>query len=158
MKEPNASRRCCFAGQNKVYTDEVKVLLTKEITKLIEKNNVTEFLVGKYGRFETLCAMTVSNLKTVYPNLKLDVIVPYEAPNGVSGNRLYYCDYDNIYSADVSKNLPPRHAAMKAEQYMIDRSDFFVCYADNAFGGAMKALKYAQKSGDIEIINIAQMI
>lgn len=158
MNESKASRRCCFAGHNKLYTAEVKAVLTKEIVRLIKNNNVTEFWVGKYGRFEMMCAMTISELKKVYPELKLNIIVPYEAPNNERGDRLYYCDYDSIYSADVSKNLPPRRAAMKADQYMIDRSDFLICYVENETGGAVKALKYAQKSGDISIVNIAKMV
>lgn len=157
MKNTDTSLRCCFVGQNKIYGGEVKEVLIKNIMQLVEKNNVTDFLVGKYGRFEMLCAVVISELKNIYSQLTLSIVVPYEVPSPVRDTHLYYCNCDNIYSADIPKSIPPRHAVMKTAQFMIDRSDFLVCYVENELDRAHKALKYAQKSGHLGIINIANV-
>ena len=39
-------------------------------------------------------------------------------------------------------------------EYMINKSDFLICYVQHSCGGASKTLEYAEKKKHIEIINI----
>ena len=61
--------------------------------------------------------------------------------------------YDRVILPDIGR-LPPRLAILKMNEWIIDRCDTLVCYVEKDYGGAYKALKYAEMRGR-EIINLA---
>ena len=70
---------------------------------------------------------------------------------------MYYENYDTILMADISENTPQKLRILKCNEYMVNTSDFIICYVEHN-GGAAKTLEFAQKKTNIEIINIATTI
>lgn len=69
---------CCFAGHVRIPNkEELKIKLKKEITNLIEKENVTTFYSGGKGAFDWLCAHTVDELRKDYPFIKSYWVLSY---------------------------------------------------------------------------------
>lgn len=145
-------KRCCFAGHSKIYQSNIAELVYTQVEFLIREKNVTEFWVGNYGDFDRLCAGVVSQLKKHY-NIRLFLVVPYLTKSLNDNRSLYYKKYDGIYIADMPANTPPRLKILKSNQYMIDNSDYLLCFVNTSWGGAAKTLEYARKR-NIEIISL----
>ena len=58
--------------------------------------------------------------------------------------------------ADIPPKTPARLRIIKANRYMVDCSDFLVCFVKYSFGGAVKTLEYAEKKGNIRVINLCE--
>ena len=148
-------KRCCFAGHSKIYQtddllDDIKVLLKE----LITKENVREFWVGNYGKFDKLSSRAVMSLKNIYPDIQLNLILPYLTSEINENHEFYYKNYDNIIIADISENTPKKYRIAKCNQYMVTHSNFIICYVINSWGGAAKTLKFAENQAHIMVFNL----
>lgn len=148
------TKRCCFAGHSKIYDDSVRDTLKEIITDLIEKENVKEFWVGRYGQFDNCCTGVVRELKTVYPDIRLELIIPYLTKAIELDIEQLRKNYNSILISDIPENTPKKFKILKTNEYMVNNSDFIVCYVDHSWGGAVKTLEYARKKKHIKIINI----
>ena len=150
------SKKCCFAGHSKIYnSDEIYIKLLACIENLITKEDVSVFWVGNYGRFDALAAKAVQNLKTKYPHITLELVIPYLTKEIDENKEYYYQSYDHILIADISQNTPKRFYISRCNEYMVDKSDFIICYVKNSWGGASKTLDYAKRKNYIVILNLA---
>lgn len=146
---------CCFAGHSKLAdTETIYERLYSTIEHLISTENVNEFLVGNYGDFDRLSARAVRALKEKYSNIQLNLVVPYLTSEINENKELYYKNYDNILITDMPENTPMKVQILKANQYIVSKSQFLVCYIKYSFGGASKTLEYAKKKTNVKIINI----
>jgi len=148
------NKKCCFAGHRELSdTDEIYNKLLTCIEKLIVEENVSEFWVGNYGHFDSLSAKAVREAKQKRPDVQLNLVIPYLTANINEYREIYYKNYDNILMADIPENTPKRFYISKCNEYMVQKSDFIICYVKYNWGGANKTLKYAQKK-KIKIFNI----
>lgn len=146
---------CSFAGHSNLYgTEALYDKLLCIIEDLIITENINEFWVGNYGDFDKLSATAVRELKQKYPEVQLNLVIPYLTAEINQYKELYYNNYDNILLADMPENTPKKVRILKANQYMVSNSRFLVCYVKYTFGGASKTLEYAKKKSDIKIINL----
>ncbi len=146
---------CCFAGHSELYhTKDIYDKLLLEIEDLITTENVNEFRVGNYGDFDKLSAEAVRALKQKYPDIQLNLVIPYLTSEINEYKEMYYKNYDNILVAEIPEKTPKRVQILKANRYMVDTSRFLVCYVKHTFGGASKTLEYAKNKSDIKIINL----
>ena len=147
---------CCFAGHSRVYSSEKvyeKVLLLAET--LICDQKVSEFRVGNYGGFDALCTRAIRELKNKYPHIVLILVIPY-LTNDINEYKNYYNEtYDAILIAQIPESTPKKFQIIKANQYMVDKSQFMICCIDHEWGGAFKTLEYAKRKKYIKIYNIA---
>lgn len=151
-------RRCCFAGHSKLYnTDEIYAELIKHIERLIVEENVSEFMVGNYGNFDSLSAKAVRHFKHKYPEISLVLVIPYLTKTINEYKEMYYKNFDTILMADIPENIPQKLRILKCNEYMVNNSDFLICCIEHS-GGAYKTLEFAEKKINIEIINIATKI
>ena len=112
------SKRCCFAGHSKIYhTDDIYDNLVNLIEKLIIEEDVSEFWVGNYGNFDGLSAKAVRNLKEKYPDIQLNLVIPYLTSNINEYKELYYEKYDNILMADLPDQTPKKFQILKWNRY-----------------------------------------
>lgn len=140
---------CCFAGHGNLnYKDELKNLIYNKCIELITVNYVREFWVGNYGNFDTMAANIVRELKHEYPEIELNLIIPY-----LTAEINNYKEYDNIIMVDIPLNTPKRYWILKSNQYMINQSNYLVAYVNYSFGGAVKTLEYAKRRKHIVIFN-----
>ncbi len=147
---------CCFAGHSKLYdTDEIENRLLEEIEKLISENNVTEFWVGNYGAFDRISKDAVRKIKSKYPHIKLCLIIPYLTRRINEEKEKFYCDYDEILMAEIPDYTPKKFYISKCNQYMVNMSEYVICYVKYSFGGAARTMEYAKTKKHITIINLA---
>ena len=111
-----------------MYDDSVYVKAKKEIVKLIENENVREFYVGNYGEFDRGVASIIRKLKCIYNDISLVLVIPYLTKE-INKGKEWYCEkYDHITIADVPLDTPVRYRIVKANEYMVDNSDFIISY------------------------------
>ena len=147
---------CAFSGHREIkITDKVKNTLKLEIIKLID-NGVTVFLNGGALGFDILCAKTVIELKEVFKNIKLHMILPCrdQAERWGYNNRLMYEEVlrksDSVYY--VSEAYEPG-CMQKRNRFLVDNCDYLLTYLEKDKGGTYYTVKYAEKQGK-NIINI----
>ncbi len=87
------SKICCFAGHKDCYDDPVKKLIEKAVEIMIEQEKVREFWVGNYGGFDRVSAYTIRNFKSKYPDIKLNLVIPYftQGINEIKEGLYNYC-------------------------------------------------------------------
>ena len=147
-------KSCFFIGHREA-SDELLPLLEQTVEKHIFEYGVTEFIVGKYGRFDHLAARAVISLKQQYPQITLSLLIPYhpterpiETPPG----------FDNTYYPPGMENVPRKLAIVRANRYMVDNVDYLIAYAWHPASNARDLLEYAQRRahrGLITVENIA---
>ena len=149
-------KRCCFAGHSElVDKDKIYESVLEFIEKLITEENVSQFRVGHYGNYDSLCAKAVRRLKDKYPHIHLDLIIPYITADIRDLKSYYNENYDTITNAEIPENTPKRFYITKCNEYMVDTSEFLICYVKNNYGGARQTLNYAKRKGHIKIFNLA---
>ena len=151
------SKRCCFAGHSKLYgTNDMYNKLISLIERLIKEEDVSEFWVGNYGDFDRLCAGAVRNVKRKHPHIELNLVIPYLTSDINNNRQFYYRKYDNIIIADLPEGTPKRFWIIKCNEYMVQCSDFIICYVQYSCGGAAKTMEYAKKRESIIIYNLGE--
>ncbi len=154
--EIKMKRVCTFAGHRNISaTKELLSALRKHIEILITKENVSEFLVGNYGGFDHIAAEAVRELQKLYPQIKLNLVIPYLTKAITEYKEQFYEKYDSILMADIPLSTPKNLRIIKSNQYMVDKSDFLICFVNHSRGGASQTVEYADKKG-VSIINLAK--
>lgn len=151
-------KRCCFAGHSTLYSGKNELLkrLRATAVDLIEHHGVTQFWVGHYGSFDGCAAVTIRDLKKDYPYIELDLIIPYLTKEINEYSREYNEKYDHILMADVPENTPHQFYIVKTNEYMVNESDFIICYVQFPWGGAARTMRYAKTKKHITVINLAE--
>lgn len=151
------NKRCCFAGHSQIYnTDNLYNNLVNLIERLIIEENVSEFWVGNYGNFDGLSTKAVRDLKENHPNIQLNLVIPYLTSSINECKELYYKKYDHILMADLPEKTPKKFQILKCNEYMVQNSNFIICYVQYSWGGAAKTLEYAKRKKHIKIFNLAE--
>jgi len=134
-----------FIGHNECFgvTSE---MVTAEIVKLIEKGAVY-FLSGGQGGFDRMCAGCVFRLKKAYPNIKNYLVIPYLTFTVFDKDI-----FDEIIYPDGFEKYHYKAAIPTRNRYMVDNSDYAICYVNHGWGGAAQTYKYAKKK--LEIIDL----
>lgn len=145
---------CCFAGHSDMNGSDAKEKIKNIAERLITEKNVTEFWVGNYGGFDACAASAVRELKLKYPDVKLILAIPYFTKKIEEYRDWYEKNYDKIMLADIPVTTPGKYKIIKANEYMVENSDFLICYIDHTWGGAYKTYTYAKRKNK-EIFNVA---
>ncbi len=138
---------CCFFGHREV-THNIREKLTAIIESLITEDNVTEFYVGYQGQFDNMAYSVLKELKSNYQHIRYTVVLAY-MPD------LYIKE---VYGGDTlfpdgMENVPKKYAINKRNDWMIQHSDYAVCYVHKITGGAAKFREKAEKKG-LRIIDV----
>lgn len=150
---------CCFAGHGKlIYGKNIKNQIFNKCRELITDFGVNKFWVGNYGSFDKLAAEIVRELKQQYPNIELNLIIPYLTKEINDYKEQYDKAHDNIIIAPMPMGTPNRYRILFANRYMVDKSRYLVAYVNYLFGGAAKTLEYAKQKSDIEVFNFGEIL
>ncbi len=134
------NKKVTFIGHSECWNIN-KEKLESCIIDLITKG-ATTFLSGGMGNFDWLCARTVNNLRKNFPQIKNILVIPYLTFN-IQNKEIF----DEIIYPEGLEKYHFKEAIIKRNKYMIDRSDYAVCFIEHEWGGAAKTYKYAQKQG-----------
>lgn len=138
-----------FFGHSDVCYDEWTKKALYNITEGFIKSGASEFLLGSYGNFDTLAALTVKELKEKYPHIRSILVAPY--PSVVCNQNLY----DSMIYPN-SNDVSTHSAIPKRNKYMVYNSNTIIAFVNKPTGGAAKALQYARKLNK-NIINLAEI-
>ena len=70
-------KKTCFFIGHRDAPDTIYPALLAEVEHHITELRVGEFIVGHYGRFDSLAARAVKELKARYPEVELTLLLPY---------------------------------------------------------------------------------
>jgi len=152
-------KKCCFAGHSKIYTNENLIydMVKNKVEELIIKKGIKEFWVGNYGAFDRIAASVINELKKTYSDLFLTLVIPYLTKEINEYKKEYQQKYDYILVCDIPEKTPRKYHIIKANEYMINNSDYLICFVEHNWGGAAKTLEYAKKKKHITIFNLVAL-
>ena len=135
------NKTCCFFGHREV-THNIREKLKATIEKLITEDNVTEYYVGHQGQFDNMVYSVLKELKANYPYIRYTVVLAYMPDEHIK--KVY--GEDTLFP-DGLESVPKKFAISKRNDWMIQQSDFAVCYVHKITGGAAKFREKAEKKG-----------
>ena len=146
-------RSCFFIGHREAPED-IASTLASEVRRHITELGVTEFIVGHYGRFDSMAGQAVIAAKREFPYIRLLLLIPYhpaEAPVNLPEG------YDGTYYPPGMESVPRRFAIVRANRYMVDHTDYLIAYAWHPASNARELVEYAetrQKRGLMQVTRI----
>ena len=131
-------------------TLNISLELSAKIKKTIENNIVgkdhVSFYCGGYGDFDNHCARLCREIKKEIQNCEIIFVTPYITPS--QQNKIKYLIDTKLYDDTIYPPLEdvlPRFAITKRNEWMIDKADLIIAFVNHEYGGAYKAIKYAQR-------------
>jgi len=131
---------CTFIG-HKDTPREVEPILKSVLKKLISKNNVNIFYVGTHGSFDYITLKVLKRLKNEFPHIDFFEVLAYPP-----FKKDEYKDYTHTIYPDIEKS-PAKYAIIERNKWMIEKSDFLICYVQHNFSNAHKFKEFAEKKG-----------
>ena len=137
---------CFFIGHRNT-PDTVLPALIQEVEWHITEYGVTDFVVGHYGRFDTLAARAVIDAKQRHPAVTLTMLLPYHpaerpipAPERYDGT---------FYPPDMGR--VPRHLAIvRANHWMLCRNasqfETHFCYRAAMTSSSLSRMSFAAQN------------
>ena len=139
----SATCKTCFFIGHRDAPDTIYPALLAEVERHITEFGVGEFIVGHYGRFDSLAARAVKELKDRYPEVELTLLLPYhpskryiQKPEG----------FDSLFYPSGMEKVPYRAAIVAANRYVVDHADYLISYAWQPGSNARALVEYAKKS------------
>ena len=140
-------RSCTFIG-HRDCTDEIKSKLYTAIENLIVKEQVKCFYVGTSGNFDRYVYNILIKLQSEY-DIRVYVVLAY-----LKNKDCYYNMSETVFPSVLEK-VPMRYAINKRNIFMIEQSQYMVCYLNHTFSNTYKYVKKAL-SRKLNIINIGE--
>ncbi len=147
--------RTCFFIGHRDAPDSLLPALSDAVEKCITEHGVEQFVVGAYGRFDSLAAQAVRRAKKQHPDILLFYLRPYhpsERPHSPTG-------FDGSFYPPGMETVPRKAAIVRANRYMADNSQFLIAYARYTVSNAWELTEYAlkrERRGLIHVENLAQ--
>lgn len=150
---------CCFTGHRQIeleLIDNVNSRLYVEILRAITRGKTT-FCVGGALGFDTLAAKMVLELRQVFPQIRLRLILPCKNQ---------YVDWTKPQKKEFLEILESADSVeYVSEEYtkacmhirnrkLVDESSLCICYLSSLKGGTAYTVNYAKKS-NVEVVNLA---
>lgn len=130
--------------------------LEKLVSRLLQKKEYVEFLVGRNGDFDILVSSVVQRAKHKVrcDNSALVLVLPYATAEFVNNENYFNEFYDEVEICPASSGTHFKTAIQLRNMNMVDRSDLVIFYVERDSGGAYRTLKYAQKQKR-KVLNLA---
>ena len=141
---------CFFIGHREA-PETLMGELTAEVERHIIEYGVTDFVVGRYGRFDPLAAKCVKAAKKRRPEVTLTLLLPYhpyDRPTPTPPG------FDGTFYPPGMETVPKRAAIIRANRYMVEHSEYLIAYAWHPASNARELVEYAQKRQEIGLIAV----
>lgn len=147
MIQIDKSRACAVSGHRNLSLDFSTQKLKETFIELIN-SGVDTFLVGMAIGFDAKCFTVLEQLRPIY-NIKIVACVPCEEQDknfSIAQKKEYERMLLNATEVIlVSKNYT-KGCMLKRNRFMIDNSDYLVCYLREQSGGTAYTVKYASQT------------
>ena len=137
----------------------VERVLEETVCRLLHEQEFVEFLLGRNGDFDLLCAAVIRRCRKSLggDNSAMILVLPYETAEYKHDLPALLDYYDEVQICEEASQAHFRAALTVRNRAMIDRSDLVIgCVAQEA-GGAYRAMRYAQTRGTAWM-NLAPLI
>ena len=138
------NKACCGFGHRQVF-ENITEQLYKAVLYAMEQG-CTIFYTGAMGDFDDLFSSAVRKAKRCNPNIKLICVKPYMTQDINENGEYLYSLYDDIIIPTELADVHYKAAITKRNQWIIQNSEMVIVYTVRNYGGAYKAMKYAQKN------------
>ena len=148
MIKVDKSKTCAVTGHRNLGFDFDKSLLKASVLEVINKG-VDTFLVGMAVGFDSVCFKVLEDIRK-QKNIKIIACIPCKNQdiNFTQSQKIEYKKMLN--SADeqvlVSEEYTPG-CMFKRNRFMVDNSNYLICYLRSSSGGTIYTVNYAQKLG-----------
>ena len=129
---------------------EITTKLSTIIEDLIVDYGIKTFFVGTQGDFDRYVYRILSELESKY-NIEIIVVLAY-----LNSKRNIYYDTEKTIFPESLCNVNKRFAIYHRNLYMINKSQYMICYANNTFSNTYKYIQIAKRKG-IKIFNIGEL-
>ena len=137
---------CTFFGHRDCYELNADIL-ENTINMLINKG-VDTFYVGNQGYFDDMVFSTLLKLHK-HRHISIHIVIAY-MPALKSTDEIY--DSYTLYPEEL-ESVHPKFAIDKRNDWMLERSDYCLCYVNHTWGGAYKFAHRAKCRG-LNVINL----
>lgn len=150
----------CFTGHRDICEADIpwiRKALKRQVLRLYRMGYDTFYTGGALG-FDTLAAVTVLQLKVLFPQITLILALPCHNQTRGWAER-------NIAMYEIIKQKADkvvyisqdyfRGCMQKRNRYLVENSDLCICYLLKKSGGTAYTVKYADSIG-VETINLAK--
>ena len=155
MKGGQTMKKPCFFIGHRDAPDTIYPALLAEVERHIAEFGVGEFIVGHYGRFDSLAARAVKESKARHPEVELTLLLPYhpakkpvQKPEG----------FDSLFYPPGMEKVPYRAAIVAANRYVVDHVDYLIAYAWQPGSNAKELVMYAHKRGKVMISELRDVL
>ncbi len=141
----------CFFIGHRDAPEDIYAKLREAVADHITEHGVTDFVVGHYGRFDSMAARAVREEKARHPEVTLTLLLPYY-PNTYDTDK-----YDRSFYPPGMEAVPKPYAIVRANQYMLRHSDYLICYCRDYPGNTQALVEAAlrlERDGRIRVTNI----
>jgi hypothetical protein len=149
--------KSCFFIGHRDAPEGLLAALADEVERHITEYGVEDFVVGQYGRFDSLSARAVKDAKQRHPDVTLTLLLPYHPFDRPVQTPL---GFDGTFYPPGMEKVPKRVAIVRANRYMVDHSDYLIAYAWQTASNARTLVEYAQKKeqqGRIHVTMLERM-
>lgn len=136
---------CTFFG-HRDSPDHLQPVLYGVLEELVQKG-VSQFYLGRQGRFDALAHRALMELARQYPHIRLTVVLAYLPASGGKP------DADTLFPDDL-EFVPPRYAIDRRNRWMLAQSDYVVAYVAHPWGCAARFVRAAERMRKT-IVNLA---
>ena len=137
---------CTFFGHRECYGLEENRLL-QAIENLIGQG-VDTFYVGNHGGFDGMVHACLKRLSKQYSHIHYCVVLAY-----LPMEKREYDDFSDAIHPEGIELGPPKFAIQRRNQWMIQQSDYCLCYITHMWGGAYQFVRQAKHRG-LHVINL----
>lgn len=154
------NKTVCFTGHRKIPTAQyidVSQRLNHTIIDLIE-DGYSFFGVGGALGFDTIAAQTILELRTIYPHIKLILVLPCitQSNKWCENDKKRYEEIRQAADKVIYTSKEYTEGCMyKRNRHLVNNSSVCVCYLTENRGGTFYTVNYAKKKG-LYIINLAE--
>ena len=135
---------CTFFGHRECFGLDSRMLL-QTIESLIHKG-VDTFYVGNQGQFDSAVYSCLKQLRKEHSHIRICVVLAY-----LPTEKNAYDDITDTMYPEIEGH--PKFAIERRNRWMLNHSDFLLCYINHTWGGAYKYAKLAKRRGKT-VINL----
>lgn len=135
---------CTFFGHRECYGLDSRVL--KQAIEDLIHNDVDTFYVGNQGQFDGAVYSCLKPLRKEHPHIHVCVVLAY-----LPTENSEYDDMTDTMYPEIEGH--PKFAIERRNRWMIEASDYCLCYISHTWGGAYKFAQLAKRCGKT-VINL----
>ena len=154
--------RACFTGHRSIEPEKA-IIITRSLEQALHtliRHGTTEFFAGGALGFDTMAALTVLRLKSIYPEIKLGLILPCKNQTKLwsdSDRAVYEAILESASSVEYVCESYTSYCMHDRNRRLVDSSDICIAYCEHNGGGTAYTMAYALKK-EKELVNIADLI